>query len=111
MAGKFELKKSKSGKFIFNLKAANGRVILTSELYESKGGAKNGIQSVKNNAGNDDNYQRKTSSKNEPYFVLLAANKQTIGSSEMYSLTSAMENGIKSVKTNAPTATVEDLTG
>ncbi len=36
MAAKFELKKSDSGKFHFNLKAAKGEVILTSEMYEPR---------------------------------------------------------------------------
>jgi uncharacterized protein YegP (UPF0339 family) len=46
MAGKYDLKKSPSGKHMFNLKAANGQIILTSELYESKKAAENGISSV-----------------------------------------------------------------
>jgi len=41
---------------------------------------------------------------------LTATNGETIGKSEMYSSASAMETGIASVKTNAPTATVKDLT-
>ena len=45
MAGIFDLKKASSGKFMFTLKAGNGEVILTSELYEAKAGAKNGIES------------------------------------------------------------------
>jgi uncharacterized protein len=49
MAGKFDLKKTPSGKFMFNLKAANSRVILTSELYDTKAAAQNGIDSVKKN--------------------------------------------------------------
>ncbi len=110
MAGKFELKKSKSGKFMFNLKAGNNQVILTSELYNEKAGAENGIESVRKNAGDDANYERKTSVKDEPYFVLKAANGQVIGSSEMYSSASAMENGIASVKANGPGAPVVDLT-
>jgi uncharacterized protein YegP (UPF0339 family) len=44
MAGKFELKKSKDGQFMFNLKASNGQVILTSELYKTKASAENGIE-------------------------------------------------------------------
>lgn len=47
---KFELKETKNGKWVFNLKATNGQVIGTSETYSSEAGAKNGIQSVKNNA-------------------------------------------------------------
>jgi hypothetical protein len=50
VAGKFELKKGSSGKFHFNLLATNGQVIATSEAYESKQAALNGIESVKKNA-------------------------------------------------------------
>jgi uncharacterized protein YegP (UPF0339 family) len=110
MAGKFELKKAKDGQFYFNLKAANGQVILTSEMYKAKSSAENGIESVKKNAPLDERYDRRESKKGEPYFVLLAANKQIIGQSEMYSSVAAMENGINSVKTNAPGASVDDLT-
>jgi len=39
-----------TGKFRFNLVATNGRVIATSEAYESKASAVNGIESVKCNA-------------------------------------------------------------
>jgi hypothetical protein len=50
MAGKFELKKGLTGKYHFNLKAGNGEVIATSENYNSKSGALNGIESVKRSA-------------------------------------------------------------
>jgi uncharacterized protein YegP (UPF0339 family) len=110
MAGKFDLKKSSSGQFHFNLKAGNGQVILSSELYTSKSGATGGIESVRKNAPLDERYERKTSSAGDPYFVLKAANGEIIGKSEMYSATAAMENGIASVKTNAPDANVDDLT-
>jgi uncharacterized protein len=50
MSGKFVLKKGTSGKFHFNLLAGNGQVIATSEAYESKGAALNGIKSVQTNA-------------------------------------------------------------
>ncbi len=50
MAGKFVLKKGSSGKFHFNLVAGNGQVIATSEAYESKSSALNGIKSVQTNA-------------------------------------------------------------
>ena len=110
MAGKFELKLSAGGSFMFNLKAGNGQVILTSETYKAKAGAENGIESVKKNAPDDNNYERKTSKKGDPYFVLKAANGQVIGKSEMYSSESAMEGGIASVKQNAPGAAIDDLT-
>lgn len=50
MAAKFELYKDKAGKFRFRLKAGNGEIIATGEGYESKAGAKNGIESIKKNA-------------------------------------------------------------
>ena len=109
MAAKFVLSKSKNGKFMFNLKAANGEPILSSEMYESKSGAQNGIESVKTNAPLAERYEKKTSKKGEPYFVLKAGNHQVIGTSEMYSSESACNSGIASVKKSAPGAKVEDL--
>lgn len=106
--GKFEIKTDKSGQYRFNLKASNGQVILSSEAYTSKAGCEGGIESVRNNSQMDARYERKTTSNGSPHFNLKASNGQVIGTSEMYSSTSAMENGISSVKTNAPKATVED---
>ena len=111
MAGYFELKAAANGQFMFNLKAGNHEVILTSETYKAKAGAENGIDSVKKNALHDERFERKTSKADEPFFVLTAVNGQTIGKSEMYSSVAAMENGIASVKKNAPDATLKDLTG
>jgi len=111
MAGKFELKKSTNGQYVFNLKAANGQVILSSETYTEKRGAQGGIASVQKNAPDDKRYDRKKSSSGQDYFVLTATNGQTIGRSEMYSSAAAMENGIESVKKNAPGADTADLTG
>lgn len=108
MAGKFELKEAKNGKYHFNLKAGNGQIILSSEMYESKASAENGIASVQKNCGDDGRFERRTSTNNKPYFVLKAGNGQEIGRSEMYESTASMENGIESVKKNAPGApTVE----
>ncbi|MBA3785672.1 MAG: YegP family protein [Acidobacteria bacterium] len=108
MAGNFEIKQSTNSKFHFNLKAGNGQTILSSELYETKSATENGIESVRTNAPNNDRYERLTSSNGSPYFVLKAGNGQVIGKSEMYNSASAMENGIDSVKTNAPTAKIVD---
>lgn len=108
--GKFEIKTDNSGKFRFNLKAGNGQVILSSQGYSSKSACENGIDSVRKNSKNDGMFERKTASNGSPYFNLKASNGQVIGSSEMYSSTSAMENGIASVKKNAPDAGVNDTT-
>ena len=105
--GKFEIHQSeKSGKFYFNLKARNGQVILTSQGYASKSGCDNGIKSVMSNSTDDDCFERKVAKNGKLHFNLLARNKQIIGSSQMYSTKSGMENGIKSVKSNAPNANI-----
>ena len=51
MAGKFEIKKTSNDQYRFNLKAGNGEIIATSETYSSKAACKDGIESIKNNAG------------------------------------------------------------
>lgn len=110
MAGKFELKKGKTGKFSFNLKSGNGQVVFTSQTYDSKRSANAGITSVKKNAAKDGAYERKSSTKGQPYFVIKASNGQVIGKSQMYANTVSMEKGVKSVAKNAPSAEINDLT-
>lgn len=61
MSGKFEISKSKNDKFLFNLKAGNGEIILTSQLYEAKTNAQQGIDSLRANAPLDERYERSTS--------------------------------------------------
>ncbi len=106
----FELKKAKDGQFYFNLKAGNGEVVLTSEMYTAKDGALNGIESVRTNAPHVDRFESKTSTNGKPFFVLKAANHQVIGQSEMYSSDGARDGGIKSVQASARKATVNDTT-
>src|SRR6516164_4303585 len=110
MSAKFEIQKAADGQFHFHLKAANGEIIFSSQEYKAKAGAHVGIDSVKMNASNDAHFERKTSSSEQPYFILKAANGETVGRSQMYSSTAAMEKGIESVRTNAPKASVADLT-
>jgi len=110
MSGYFELKRS-GDQYMFNLKAGNHEIILTSERYTTKASAEGGIASVRKHAPDDARYLRKTAANGSPYFILTASNGQTIGRSEMYSSTPACENGIASVKANAPDAALKDLTG
>lgn len=109
-AGRFELKKSKDGQFMFNLKASNGQVILTSELYKTRPSAEKGIESIKKNAAREGSFEVKKNAKGEPYFILKSSNGREIGRSGYYSTTIALENDILSVKTNAPKGNVLDLT-
>lgn len=110
MAAKFELKKSKNDKFVFNLLAANGQIILTSEMYESRASALNGIESVRKNASDDGRFGRLSAKDGSPYFTLKAGNGQVIGQSQMYSGAKARDAGIESVQANALLAGVDDQT-
>lgn len=110
MAGWYELSKSTNDQFRFVLKAGNGEPILTSELYNAKPSAENGIASVQANCTNDDRYDRKESGNGRFYFNLKAANHQIIGSSQMYASASSRDGGIASVKTNGTTTTIKDNT-
>ncbi|TRZ45362.1 YegP family protein [Robertkochia solimangrovi] len=107
----FELFKSdKNDKFYFNLKANNGQVILASQAYESKAGASNGINSVKENCAEDGKFERKTASNGKFHFNLKSGNGQIVGTSQMYASEAGMENGIESVKKHAPEADIKDST-
>jgi len=64
---------------------------------------------VKKHSQKDGNFERNTAKDGSPFFNLKASNGQVIGNSEMYSSESAMENGIASVKKNAPSASVEEI--
>lgn len=110
MAGSFELKKAASGQFHFNLKAGNGEIILTSEMYVTKQSAETGIASVQTNCTNDDRYHRAVANNGKFYFTLKAANHQVIGNSQMYASERSRDDGIASVQANGATKTVNDLT-
>lgn len=110
MSSYYEILKAKDEQFYFVLKAGNGEVILTSELYTTKASAKNGIESVQINSKDDDKYELLPSKNEKFYFNLKAVNHQIIGTSQMYSTAQTRAKGIDSVKTNGPIATVKDLT-
>jgi uncharacterized protein len=106
MAGKFELKQAKNGKYHFNLLAGNGQIIFSSQMYETKASATNGIASVQKNGVDDSRFERKEAKNGDPFFVLKAGNGQVIGQSEQYKSKASMENGIQSVMKNAPDAPI-----
>ena len=119
--GKFVVKQVKTG-IMFNLKANNGQVIATSEIYNSDAACRNGIESVRKNAPiapienqTVEGYQVEKHPKFEVYldkageyrFRLKATNGQIIAVGESYKALSSCLNGIESVKTNAPDAEIE----
>lgn len=109
MAGKFELYRDKGGEFRFRLKAGNGQVILASEGYKTKASARNGIDSVRRNGPVDARYERKETKAGKHMFNLKATNGQVIGTSESYESEASRENGIESVKKNAPEAEMVEV--
>jgi uncharacterized protein YegP (UPF0339 family) len=106
--GKFVISTRKNGEFQFNLKAGNGQTILASEGYSTKAACENGIESVRKNSQDDSKYDKLEAKSGQPYFNLKAGNGQIIGNSEMYETVASRDNGIESVKKNAPDATVEE---
>ncbi|MBL7887743.1 MAG: YegP family protein [Flavobacterium sp.] len=108
--GKFVITTRKNGEYQFSLKAGNGQEILGSEGYTTKSACQNGIESVKKNSQDDARFERLESKNGKWYFNLKATNGQIIGSSEMYESASSRDNGIESVKKNAPDADVDDQT-
>ena len=106
MAGKFVLKAS-GDQSMFNLHAANGQIVLTSERYVSRAGAMNGTLSVKKNAPDDARYELSASGTR---FNLKAANGQVIGTSQIYASEAAAREGMQAVKRAADGAEVDDQT-
>jgi uncharacterized protein len=104
--GKFVITTGANDEFYFSLKADNGQPILRSEGYTTKAACQNGIESVKTNSADDSKFDKKTSTNEKYYFNLKASNGQIIGTSQMYESAAGRDNGIESVKTNAPDAAV-----
>lgn len=75
-------------------------------MYTTKAACENGIESVKKNSQDESKFDKKTSTNGKYYFNLKATNGQIIGNSEMYESASGRDNGIESVKINAPGAEV-----
>ena len=109
MAGWFEISQSKDEQFRFVLKAGNGEIILTSELYKAKASALNGIESVQKNCTDDKRYDRLEAKNGKPYFNLKAANHQIIGSSQFYGSEQSRDKGIESVKANGISTVIKEL--
>lgn len=120
--GKFVIKTTNTG-VKFDLKANNGEIIATSEVYKSLASCKNGIESVRKNsvkAGVEDQtvegFEKAKHPKFEVYtdksgefrFRLKATNGEIIATSEGYKSKASCLNGIESIKKNAPEAEVKE---
>ena len=118
--GKFAVKRLKSG-IKFDLKAGNGEVIASSEVYSSDAACRKGIESVRRNATlanledqTMEDFSKAIHPKFEIYadhagefrFRLKAKNGECIATSEGYKSKSSCLNGIESVRENAPDAEI-----
>ena len=110
MAGKFEVYKDTAGEVRFRLMAANGEAVLASQGYASKANALNGIESVRANAGDLDQYEKSTTDTGKLRFALKAKNHEVIGQSQNYESASGRNNGIEAVGRAVDGAEVEDQT-
>ena len=120
--GKFVIREVPSG-IKFDLLAGNGQVIATSEVYTTRAACENGIESVRKNAAaanledqTVENFETVTHPKFEMYedkggefrFRLKARNGEVIATSEGYKAKASCENGIESVRKNAPGAEIAE---
>ncbi len=118
--GKFVIKKTNTG-FNFNLKASNGEVIATSEVYKELDGCRNGVASVMKNAPvanvedqTVENFEEMKHPKFEIYkdkagefrFRLKAKNGEIIATGEGYTTKANCKNGVNSVMKNAVDAEI-----
>lgn len=118
--GKFVIRQVATG-VKFDLKASNGEIIATSEVYSSETACKTGIESVRKNAlianledQTTEGFETVANPKFEFYldkkgeyrFRLKARNGEIIAVSEGYKAKSSCINGIESVRKNAPDAEV-----
>ena len=110
MSGKYLLHPAGDAQFHWDLKAGNSETILSSQMYAAKQGAETGIESCRNNSGDEVRYTRMTSKDDKPYFVLKAGNGEIIGTSQMYSSEAARDHGIASCKENGPKGVTQDDT-
>ena len=118
--GKFVIRKTNTG-IKFDLKAGNGEVIATSEVYTTEESCRKGVASVQKNAPvaavedqtvegfaaeKHPKFEVYTDKAGEFRFRLKATNGQIIAVSEGYKAKASCLNGVESVKKNAPEADI-----
>ncbi len=131
VTGVFEVITDIAGRIRFHLKAANGQIIAVSHSYGTKENALKGIASIKKNApiaktadyttggtipthhagiAQDPVFEIQCNAPDRYRFHLIAATGQIVAVSQSYQSKQSAENGIASVKTNAPMAKIIDQT-
>lgn len=97
-AATFNVFAGHDGKFYFNLEAGNHEIVLQSQGYTAKSSAFHGIESVRNNGSDIDNFVIEEAANGEWYFVLVAQNGEVIGFGETYPTKWGALGGAKTVR-------------
>ena len=107
---KYTIRKSVNAQYYWTLTATNGEIILkSSETYAFKQGCLNSINASKV-CVLDKHFKRGVAVNGQYFFIQIANNGEELGISEYYTTAISRDNGIDSVKRNAPIASIEDLT-
>lgn len=121
-SGRFEIKKAKDGRFVFNLYAPNHVIVATSQVYSSSSSAVNGIQSIIANAERaplEDNTLKNPTKQPFPKwemyidkggqyrFRLYATNGNCVVHSQGYTAKASCKNGIDSIIRCAKNAEID----
>ena len=118
--GKFAIKPTNDGKYMFNLIANNNQVICTSQTYTSVANCKVGAESVRKNSAVDvedqtvEGYEVLKNPKYEMYtdaggkyrFRLKASNGEIVAASQAYADKASCLKGIRSIASHAPDAEI-----
>jgi uncharacterized protein YegP (UPF0339 family) len=93
----FSVFQGRDGDAYFNLRAANGEIVLQSEGYEDASGAEGATESVRENGRDEASYELFELDNGQAYFVLAAKNGETIARSEIYASVSNAQRGLETV--------------
>ena len=112
--GKFVIRTTNTG-VKFDLKAGNGEVIATSQVYKSMASCRSGVASANIEDQTEEGFEKVKHPKFEIFkdkagefrFRLKATNGQIIAVSEGYTAMASCRNGIASVQKNAATDKIE----
>lgn len=96
-SAKFDVFQGEDGDYYFRFVAANGEILLRSEGYITRQSADKGIESVLANAPDARNIEQREAVDGTFYFVVKAANGETIAVSETYATKSNALRGARAV--------------
>ncbi len=108
MGASFEITRNDKGEYYFKLTNADGKTLLRSEGYTAKASAKNGVESVRKNAGVAGKLEVKEAKDGRPYLNLRAANGQVVATSPMFADQAACEAAVAAITTGAAGAPLTD---